>query len=151
MKKLFIIQLILLFVVSNVNAQVNVKARSGYGFGTRCTFHVEDVEPNGLQLTMTLIDNLISLPEKPTMLIKLMDDTTLELKGNRTYGKVEKWMGTDYHKDAATFDLTQEQFKKMAEGIKKLRINTQPKPFEKEWKNGKFGKELYKDYQKSEF
>lgn len=151
MKIFFIIPLILLFVVSNVNAQVNVKGSSGYGYGTRCTFHVEDVDPNGLQMTLTHIDNLNALPEKPTLLIKLMDNTTLELKGKRTYGELEKWMGTDYHKDAATFNLTQEQFKKMAEGIKKLRINTQPKSFEKEWKNGKFGKELYKDYQRSKF
>ena len=151
MKKIFILQLILLFVVGNVNAQVKVKGNSGIGFGSRYTFHVEDVDPNGLQLTLTLIDDVNSLPEKPTLLIKLMDDTTLELKGNRTYSELEKWAGTDYHKDVATFNLTQEQFKKMAEGVKKLRINSQPRSFEKEWKNGKFGKELYKDYQKSKF
>ena len=120
----------LAFVICNANAQVKVKALNGFGFGTRCTFHVEETEHQNLQLIVTLVG---------------------ELKGQKTYSELEKWGGTDYHKEAAIFSLSYEQLLMIAKGVKKLRLDTQPKFFEKEWRNGKFGKQLYKDYQKSKF
>ena len=150
MKKLFVILSILVFVVGNANAQVKVSAPTVFGWPTKCTFHVEDIESNDLQLNMTLT-GFVSLPEKPSLLLKLTDDSILELQGKRTFAAVEQMMGTDTHKEAASFPLTRGQLDMIAKGVKKLRLDTQPKFFEKEWRNGKFGKQLYKDYQKSKF
>lgn len=82
-----------------------------------------------------------------------MDDTVLELKGKRTRNELisNPNLHQRTHNDAATFVLTKEQFSEISKGVKKLRINAEPKFFEKEWKDGKFGKKLNEDYKKSAF
>ena len=80
-----------------------------------------------------------------------MDDTTIELTGVRTRDEIMDIGGREMHNDDATFIISQKQLDKIAMGITKLRINSQPKYYEKSWNDGKIGKKLYKDYQKSKF
>ncbi len=149
MKK-YLFLLMALFAFSSVNAQVKI---GGSMSNHIISFHVEDANKGKLNMTMIFQDNYNSLPANPVLLIKLMDNTVIELKGKRTRNEIitNPDLHQRTHNDAATFTLTKDQFNKMSKGVKKLRINCEPKFFEKEWKNGKFGKKLYEDYKDSAF
>ena len=147
MKKIFVILFFLAFTVSNANAVVTI----AQSLNSLLRAHIEDAGQNKYKLIISLKSDTKALPEKPILLLKFMDDTTIELTGVRTRDEIVDYGGRDMHNDDATFIISQEQLEKIAMGITKLRINSQPKYYEKSWNDGKIGKKLYKDYQKSKF
>ena len=150
MRKVLLLLLTALFSFSHANSQVKIGSSLTNEI---ITFHVQDTNDGKLNLTMVYQDNYNSLPGLPVLLIRLMDDTVLELKGERTRNELisNPNLHQRTHNDAANFVLTKEQFSGISKGVKKLRINAEPKYFEKEWKDGKFGKKLNEDYKKSAF
>ena len=116
-KNLFL--LMALFAFSSVNAQVKI---GGSMSNHIISFHVEDANKGKLNMTMIFQDNYNSLPANPVLLIKLMDNTVIELKGKRTRNEIitNPDLHQRTHNDAATFTLTKDQFNKMSKGVKKL-------------------------------
>ena len=150
MKKICVIFLLLTLYLSNVNATVLI----GSSFNRMVKCSIVDAEVNKYKIVINYVDqNFNAIPEDPVLMLKLMDDSVLELKGNRTRSDVTtQGIGVlQTHSDEATFIINQNEFDKIIQGVKKIRINTHPNAYEKEWKNGKFGKKFYKDYQKSRF
>ena len=148
MKKYLVVFFMLAFTIGNTNAVVTIgKSLNKYVKG-----HIEDAGVNKYKFFVTFMASTNSLPTTPVMLLKFMDDTTVELSGERTRSSREMVSGTNmFWNDEAVFILNQKQFEQIVKGIKKIRINSQPKFFERTWKKDKLGKKLYKDYQKSRF
>lgn len=103
------------------------------------------------KLCISFMATFKSLPDSPVLLLKMMDDTTIELRGEKTRSMEQQWQSSTFHNEEANFLLSQQQLDQIAKGIKKFRINSQPQYYEETWRNGKLGKKLYKDYQKSKF
>jgi len=147
MKKLILIFFILVFTVCNVSAVVTI----GKSFTNYVRAYIEDAGANKYKLCISFMATFKSLPDSPFLQLKMMDDTTIELRGEKTSSKEQQWQSSTYYNEEACFILTQEQFDQIAKGVKKLRLNAQPEYYEKKWKNGEIGKKLYKDYNKSKF
>lgn len=148
MKRLFVFLFALTFVYNSSNAVITI-AKS---MNSVLRAHIEDAGAKKYKLIISLLSDTKAIPEDPVLLLKFTDNTTLELKGKRTRNeKVDMPFGFNRHNDDATFIISQKVLDKIANGIIKFRINTQPKYYEKSWNNGKIGKKLYKDYQKSKF
>ena len=112
-------------------------------------------ENNEAFLNVRLQDLTKVMTESPKMLIKLMNDSIINLDGKimSTSHKNEGGVvvanivvESDFIVSDAKFPITPEQIKQIGLGVKKLRLNTSPNYHEKEWKKDKIGKKLYEEY-----
>ncbi|MBR4708805.1 MAG: hypothetical protein IKP30_01675 [Bacteroidaceae bacterium] len=106
-------------------------------------------------LNFRLQDLTKVMTESPKMLIKLMNDSVLNLEGtlmstsHKNEGGVVVYnivVESEFIVSDAKFPITPEQIQQIGSGVKKLRLNTSPNYHEKEWKKDKIGKKLYEEY-----
>ncbi|WP_321479724.1 hypothetical protein [uncultured Bacteroides sp.] len=94
----------------------------------------------------------LTVPKNGKLLIKLMDDSTLELNTSIEYsdkiGKVNNVGGYVYTAYTITpsFNVTPEQIDKIKQGVKKIRLETSLEPIDKNFKKDKIGKVIEKEY-----
>lgn len=98
------------------------------------------------------------MDETPKLLLRLMNDDVLMLNGkligvqNKTEGGYMLYgvvIAANEFVSEAKFYITKEQMNQIGMGVKKFRLNTSPKYFEKEWSKDKIGKILYNKYLES--
>jgi hypothetical protein len=154
MKKLFIAIFLTLF---SVNSFAQVK----FGNGALGDYDVKinvETQNDSICLHMTYRDEHCKLAGAPKLLLKLFDDSIIELAG-KNLSEVTKNEGgyvvsgvmfsENIYIADVNFPITKDQMESLKKGVKKIRINSSPKYREKEWENDKIGKKLYKDYEKS--
>ena len=83
MKKKCIILLLLTLCLCTVNATVLI----GSSMARMVKCSVVDAGADKYKIVINIVDrNFNAIPEDPVLMLKLMDDSVLELKGNRTGG-----------------------------------------------------------------
>ena len=106
-------------------------------------------------LNVRLQDLTKVMTESPKMLIKLMNDSIINLDGKILFTSQTNEGGVavgniviegGFIVSETKFPITPEQIKQIGLGVKKLRLNTSPNYHEKEWKKDKIGKKLYEEY-----
>jgi hypothetical protein len=121
------------------------------------TINVE-TKNDSIYLVATLKDEQNKFADTPRMLIKLSNDSTIELQGINMSSTVKNDGGivisgivysSVYNVDNIKFPISKDQIIELGKGIKKIRFNTTPKFREKGWGTDKIGKKLYEDYKKS--
>ncbi|MBP1614728.1 MAG: hypothetical protein H6Q13_2176 [Bacteroidetes bacterium] len=94
----------------------------------------------------------LTVPKNGKLLIKLMDDSALELNTSIEYsdkiGKVNNVAGYVYTTYTITpsFNITPEQIDKIKQGVKKIRLETSLEPIDKDFKKEKIGKVIETEY-----
>ena len=115
-------------------------------------------EKDSTFLTLFLKSEKLKISDSPKMLLRLMDDSVISLDGymlgstNKSEGAVMigyMAVAVNHYITEAKFPITKEQVESLSKGVKKLRLNTSPKLYEKDWNKDKIGIKLYKKYQES--
>jgi hypothetical protein len=115
-------------------------------------------EDNSIYLLMTFRDYDNKFVDTPKFLIKLFDDTVMELQGTNLSSSTDDngavivsgvVIPFDLNVCNLKFPITLEQIESLKKGVKKVRLNTSPKYREKEWHKDKIGKAIYKEYEHS--
>lgn len=95
----------------------------------------------------------LAVPNGGRLLIKLKDDSIIELKTNTDFsdkiGKVQN-AGTlvyTYYSITPIFSVTPEQIEQISKGVKKIRLETTTDPIDKEFKKDKIGKTIKVEYE----
>ncbi len=93
----------------------------------------------------------ISVPQGGRLLIRLQDDSVMELRTLIEYtDKVGKVItGAIVHTNYSiqpSFDVTPEQIDKISKGVKKIRLETSLDPIDKEFKKDKMGRVIKEEY-----
>lgn len=162
-KSVLLTALILFMSVFTVSGQIRIKNQ--IQLSNMLIFTVVDRADGQVGLILrTESERGYELSNDARILFRLSDGEIIELQGRLL--NVDKFRGTDDfwisfsgdHRSAffsdldnvflseAEFVIPQETFLKMMKGIKKMRVNMLPKPYNKEWRNNKFGKQLSRAY-----
>lgn len=95
----------------------------------------------------------ISVPKSGKLLIKLTDDSVIELQTKIEYtdkiGSVKNASGYVYtnYTIAPSFELTTAQIERICKGVKKIRLETSLEPIDKEFKKDKIGAIVSAEYE----
>lgn len=134
-----------------------VKAQVSFGSANKVKINLI-TEKDSTFLTLFLKSEKLKISDSPKMLLRLMDDSVISLDGymlgatNKSEGAVMigyMAVAINHYVTEAKFPITKDQVESLSKGVKKLRLNTSPKLYEKEWNKDKIGIKLYKKYQES--
>jgi hypothetical protein len=113
-------------------------------------------QKDSIYLMMNFHDYNNKFIDTPKFLIKLFDDTIIELGGYKlSSATIDESdiviSGMSFpimvYETNLKFLISKEQMSSFKKGIKKIRFNTSPKYREKEWRKDKIGKEILKEYE----
>lgn len=163
MKHLILI-LAALFSLSICNAKVVKYSDIFLGSHAEFKFAVE-TRNDSIFLVVNIISQDAKIRDDAKMLIKYADGNVVKLQGSRlengivnsvsgssggangfSYGSTST---TLYYYSVAAFYIKKEDIERFKDGIVKIRINTSPDIYTKEWIKDKIGKGLYEQYAKS--
>lgn len=116
-----------------------------------------ETQNDSICLLVTLNDNDNKVTDTPKLLIKLFNDSIIELQGKLLSSTVQDDYGAviggmilseNMYVSNMKFQISKSLIESIKNGIKKIRLNSLPKYREKEWGKDKIGKALYKEYSK---
>lgn len=133
-------------------AQVSIGNRTLGGNNLKIDLVMEN---DSIFLLLSYTDTKNKIEDAPKLLVRLIDDTVISLDATT----LESFVQTDeaavgenvlfsrnYFVSEARFPITKDQIEIFSRGIKKLRLNTSPKIYERTWTDDKVGRKLYNKY-----
>lgn len=152
--KRFLFSILLCLICAFCNAQ-GVK----YGLDPFWEYVIHGSDSNLVLTIKCTTEFSTRIADEPKILIRFFNDSTILLSGTshhaskETYGAVGIPVGSTiinsaltYNVTYADFHLTKEQFLFFYYGIKKVRLNTTPTFYEKEWGHDRIGNKLFMQY-----
>lgn len=144
-------------------AMISISASSQVKFGNGALGDYDAkikvvTENDSIYLLMTFRDYYNKFADTPKFLIKLCDNTIMELQGTNLSSSTKDEdsaiiggivVSSTLNVCNLKFPITREQMESLRKGVKKVRLNTSPKYREKEWRKDKIGKAIYKEYKHS--
>lgn len=135
-------------------------AQVKYGIPDICRVSLDiNGTDSALSLSVKMSAEFISIDSRPILLIKLFDDTVMELHGVLIQNNNEVTgayiVGSEYSAFAsvsdtkvsyAEFPISEDQVYLFATGIKQLRLTTSPRVHDKHWRKDRIGHRLYQRY-----